>query len=122
MTDETYSRESHVRVTEVDGVRSGMLVDLFARTGPEGEAAARALTRRASAACAEEGASLLGCLMAPDTPGARALAAAGFLRCPKRFLPQPFPVIYRPHGAAGEGPQASALGEWYLTMGDYDAV
>jgi hypothetical protein len=42
--------------------------------------------------------------------------------CPRRFEPQPFPVIVRVHAQEFDTATVHRLQEWYLTIGDYDAA
>ncbi len=106
------------RLTGVDGVRCGMVVDCLVREGHS----ARVLLAHAISELQREGADLIGCLMPNNTFGARALRSLGFQICPRRFLPQPFPVIFRWHAQEPSPQELFSLEHWYLTMGDYDAV
>jgi hypothetical protein len=110
------------RQSEIAGLRSGLLVDLFVERSADGIRKAKTLVRAAAFRIAEEGATLAGALALKGTPFAFALSAAGFHRCPAPLLPQPFPFIIR-WNSDGAIPEALFdFGRWYITMGDYDAV
>ena len=52
------------------------------------------------------------------------LQKKGFFICPKKMLPQPFPVIYRQfHEVSPEqGANVEDFSQWFFTMGDYDVI
>lgn len=109
------------REAEVDGIPSGMIVDILFLPGAEN--AGRTLIRTALRHFKRAGMHLSGALVVEGCEEQRLLTAAGFFRCPKQLLPQPFPVIYREH--APNYPSAAVaphLHNWFLTMGDYDVI
>ena len=130
------------RCTEVDGIASGMVVDFLVEPGHA--AAGHALLRRLLQDFAGKGMELAGCLMLSHTEESRILKANRFFTCPKSLEPQPFPLIYRrftspeketpedhgPEHQAARSPESPGRSEdpflklknWFLTMGDYDAV
>jgi GNAT superfamily N-acetyltransferase len=107
------------RVGTVLGLRAGLVVDLVTAPGARGHAAGRSLVRAAVAEFAASEVPLAASLALRHTAEYACLRSAGFFRCPRALEPQPFPVILRRHGAA---PVPATIGEWLLTMGDYDAV
>jgi GNAT superfamily N-acetyltransferase len=108
------------RVGSVLGMRAGLVVDLLVARGAAGRTAGLALLGAAMREFAEAGVALATSLMPPIGEEYACLRRAGFFPCPRVLEPQPFPVILRRHGATPAVP--GAIGEWLLTMGDYDAV
>jgi hypothetical protein len=108
--------------SQFSGLRWAMIADMLVPATHAGrEAAARlvaAFTRHARAS----GADVAGCLMFRHAPPASALRRNGYLAAPRRLMPREFPILIR-----WNSPQEPLTGvfdarNWYLTMGDYDAV
>ncbi len=108
-----------VREDRLDGIKTGYIVDFLVLPGRKDVAAA--LLRAAVDSMLENGADLIGALMLPHCEEYRHLVRGGFLRCPARFLPQPFPLIVKEGGGIPD-PRILDSGNWFFTMGDYDAV
>ena len=106
-----------LREAEISGMQAGLIVDFLIDSSPAGERAGRALLSQALAHFSSQEIDLLGCLMLPHAPEYRLLRRASFRPCPKRLLPQPFPLI-----AHGGEEMVRDLRNWFITMGDYDAV
>jgi hypothetical protein len=87
---------------------------------PEGRAAGLRLIDRAFAHLRSLPLDLLGTLSLPHTLEYRLLREKGFWPCPKRLEPQPFRLVARPYDEPGR--LATKLRNWFVTMGDYDAV
>lgn len=105
-----------LRLAEIAGMQAGLVVDFIVEPSEAGDRAGRALLSHALARFADEDIDLLASLMLPHAPEYRLLRHAGFWPLPRPLLPQRFRVVAR-------GPeQAYDLGNWYLTMGDYDVV
>jgi hypothetical protein len=101
-----------LRTTEIDGMRSGLIVDLVVAD----ERAGTSLVSAALAWCAGEDLDLLGSLMLPTAPEHQLLRRAKFRPLPPMLMPRRFRVVAR--GGAG----FCELKNWHLTMGDYDVV
>lgn len=101
-----------LRTTEVDGMRSGLIVDLVVVD----ERAGDSLVAEALAWCAGQDLDLLGGLMLPGSPEYALLRRAGLVALPGPLSPRRFRVVAR--GDAG----FCELKSWQLTMGDYDVV
>jgi GNAT superfamily N-acetyltransferase len=109
------------RVDSVLGMRAGLVVDFVVASGRSGREAGRGLLAAALREFAEARVGLAASLMPAIGEEYACLRRAGFFRCPTLLEPQPFPVILRRH-AASAAVVPAAIGDWLLTMGDYDAV
>ena len=110
------------RIAEVADMRCGMLVDfLFDINQKE---IGQALLDSIKKYFKKQKVGLLGCLMQPHTKEAQLLRKNGFFRCPKKMLPQPFPIILRMFNSTDKALIACAedFERWFFTMGDYDAI
>ena len=108
------------RITEVAGMQCAMLLDFLFWDG-HAQAAAQ-LLGHVLAQMQQVGACLAGCRMLGHTQEAGVLRENGFFRCPKKLEPQPFPLIFRPFDGCPEEECLRDIGNWFFTMGDYDAV
>jgi hypothetical protein len=107
------------RENTLDGIRTGFLVDFLVLPGRRD--VATALIRQSVLSLIENGAELIGALMLPHCEEYRFLAYNGFVRCPERFIPQPFPlIVWQNQGS--EDDRIYDPKSWFITMGDYDAV
>jgi len=107
-----------VRIKEVEGVKNGMIADFVVSPGRKD--AAVALIKKSIGYFAENDAELCGTLMLAHTEESKYLKRIGFVQCPRKFLPQPFPLIVKSlnkHSERLSNPQ-----NWFITMGDYDVV
>ena len=110
---------SVVRVLDVQGVKNGMIVDFVVQDGAAEPA--KALLKKSISYFAAEKCELCGCLMLSHTEEYKYIKKAGFIRCPDRFLPQPFPLTVKITDASYEDLVMNAE-NWFVTMGDYDVV
>ena len=108
------------RTMEVAGMQCAMLADFLFADG-YAEAAER-LLRKLLHEMQNQGASLAGCLMFGHTQESAVLKKLGFFRCPKRFEPQPFPLILRLFDQSLEEKGVCDVKNWFFTMGDYDVI
>lgn len=110
------------RMTEVAGMRCGMIVDFLFEKGQV--ACGNALLTQLKQYFDEEQIGLWGCLMNPKTEEARCLKQAGFFKCPHFLEPQPFPIIYRQLNLLKKEEQCmiDEFQNWFFTMGDYDVI
>ena len=105
---------------EIDGIQNGMIVDFL--TKDNDMKIGKALVLSCYAFFKERKTELLGCLMLEHTTEYRVLRKCGFIRCPKIIEPQPFPLIYRAHQTEYDIDEMKNIGNWFITMGDYDVV
>lgn len=112
-----------LRVAPVSRFDAGLIVDLAVEPGQLGLAAGRRLIDQAYSYFADCDLDILGSLALPHTEEFRLMRAKGFWVCPKPLEPQPFRLVVRCYGE-GSGPGRAALDfrNWFITMGDYDAV
>lgn len=103
------------RIIERDGIRSGLIGDLLFEKNRRD--IADLLIRRAEQYFWEEDADMWGALMFEHVPYYQDFRRNGFIKCPQRFEPQPFPVIVR---SMENDESVLDKRNWYLTMGDYD--
>jgi len=107
------------RIMDVAGMRCGMLADFIYVQGYE--RAAEQLLVYLLKNMQEQGASLAGSLMLEHTQESSLLKKIGFFQCPKKLLPQPFPLIVRAFDKRLEE-WLYELKNWFFTMGDYDVI
>lgn len=110
------------RVTEVAGMRCGMIVDfLFSDRNIN---AGYSLVQTVKEYFDSERAGLIGCLMLPHAEEAVCLKRMGFFKCPHCLEPQPFPIIFRQFNKLPQKEQRAVLdfSNWFFTMGDYDVI
>lgn len=112
-----------LRVAPVASFDAGLVVDLLVEEGESGAEAGRRLIDEAFRYFRGHDLDMLGSLALAHTREFRLLREKGFWVCPKRLLPQPFPIVVRSHEGEGSPSYlAYDLRNWFLTMGDYDAV
>jgi len=105
------------RVGTILGMRAGLVDDLLVARG-RGPEVGPSLLHAVLAEFEDAAVALAAALVPRGSEEYALLARAGFLRCPRALEPQPFSVILRSHG-----PRVPAtVDDWFLTMGDYDAV
>jgi GNAT superfamily N-acetyltransferase len=110
------------RVMMVRDVRCGMIADFLVCDTAGGRSAGRTLISAASNYFQHEGVAVAGCLMLPGTAEYSLLRRSGFLVCPQRLAPQPFPLILEPHQDFIENGPAMHISNWFFTMADFDVV
>lgn len=108
------------RVTEVAGMRCGMIVDILFQTGRKD--IGNQLIKFTSGIFRQKGVSLMGCLMQKHFEEADCLKRNGFFVCPKILEPQPFPIIFRKFTEKQVDGILTEFRNWYFTMGDYDVI
>lgn len=108
------------RITEVSGMRCGMLVDYVFKSGFQNEG--EELLRFMLNIFRLHGASIAGSLMLAHAEESIVLKRCGFFRCPEKLEPQPFPLILKLFDKAWKNQGICSLENWFFTMGDYDAV
>jgi len=110
------------RMTTIEGISCGVLVDILTENTPAGKKAAGRLIAAFNRQARADGAAMGLCLMLRHSPFARALRRSGYVICPKPFLPRDFPIIV--HWNMSGSPPAGLydLKSWHMTLGDYDAI
>lgn len=108
------------RIMEVAGMQCAMLADFLFQDGFED--AAKSLVRHILVQLKKKGASLAGCLMLEHTQEYKVLKNLGFIRCPKKFEPQPFPLLVRRFDESIAESKLVNSQNWFFTMGDYDVI
>lgn len=101
-----------LREAAIMDLRAGLVVDFVASD----ERAGAALLEHALASFRGRDLDLIASLMLPHTLEYGLLRRSSFRALPRPLLPQRFRVVVR------DGEATLALGNWFLTMGDYDAV
>ena len=109
-----------LRVGPVSVFTAGLIVDFIVAPGEAGLATGRRLIDRAYAYFRDFKLDLLGSLSLSHTVEFKLLREKGLWVCPKRLEPQPFPMIVRTYDEKTR--IAYDLKNWFVTMGDYDAV
>lgn len=111
------------RIMDVNRIQCGMIADLVLTDESRGLEAGELLLTEAMRYFKEEKVAISGCLMMPGTMEFDLLRSCGHFVCPKRFQPQPFPVIQEPQTEdTSLQSYIRDLNNWFFTMGDYDVV
>lgn len=108
------------RIMNVAGMQCGMLADFMFAVGCEAQA--KILLSFMLRLLQTKGASVAGSLMLAHTQEAAILRKCGFLRCPKKLEPQPFPLIVRLFDESLKEKGVLDIQNWFFTMGDYDVI
>lgn len=108
------------RITEVAGMRCGMIVDILFSKGRTD--VGNRLIKFTASMFKDKRVSLMGCLMQKHFEEAKCLKKNGFFRCPKFLEPQPFPIIFRKFASHQKDDIVENFDNWYFTMGDYDVI
>lgn len=108
------------RITEVAGMKCGMIVDFIVE--PDEANVAMALLKKIEQYFVSENVGLMGCLMQEHFEEAIYLKKFKFFKCPKFMEPQPFPIIYRKFNEFEGQELFSDFSNWFFTMGDYDVI
>lgn len=110
-------------INEVEGIKSGMIVDFIIDSSCNIKMA-KTLVEEIMNYFINKNATMVGALMLKHTQEYKILTSSKFYKCPKRLEPQPFIVIYKTHGKSLDDREEKILNidNWFLTMGDYDAI
>lgn len=100
------------------GLHIGFIMELV--VSPRERAVSRDLLRAAFDRFGAEGADIVGCLMPPGQGDARLLKEMGFIRVPKRFLPQD--MFWGVRSLQGSDGYLTDPANWYISWGDHDSV
>ncbi len=108
------------RITNVAGMKCGMVVDFLVEKDHDGTGLA--LIHTMETFFYIQGVGLLGCLMQKHFEEAVCLKKAGFFICPRKLEPQPFAIIYRELTPDAALETIDDFSQWFFTMGDYDVI
>lgn len=111
-----------LRCVAIEGVDCGMVVDLLVEPTERGRLAGEALLQEATAHFQHKDVDIAGCLISPGAEEIGLLRRQGYVLCPTRFQPQPFPVLLRSDEGINNRHLLHDIRYWFLTMGDFDAV
>lgn len=111
-----------VRVLLLQGLRTGLIVDFMTERSKIGRDGGLELLKNVGNVFCEEDTAIAGTLLKKDVFEAEILREAGYIKCPRRFLPQPFPVSVKIHAKEAEDKLQGLFDwhNWFFTMGDYD--
>lgn len=108
------------RITEVAGMKCGMIVDYL--VDPGNVNVAKQLIGTLEEYFYKFNVGLMGCLMQKHFEEADYLKQMRFFICPKMLEPQPIPIIFRKFNDIGAGEEITDFSDWFFTMGDYDVI
>lgn len=112
-----------LRAAPLGEFSAGLIVDLVVEASAEGRVAGRLLIDQAYSYSKDHDLDLVASLALRHTDEFRLLRSRGFWVCPKFLQPQPFRLVVRCHDEeASPSRLAYDLRNWFVTMGDYDAV
>jgi GNAT superfamily N-acetyltransferase len=112
-----------LRIAPLGRFSAGLIVDLVVEASAEGRAAGRLLIDQAYSYSKDHDLDLVASLALRHTDEFRLLRSRGFWVCPKFLQPQPFRLVVRCYDEeASPSRLAYDLRNWFVTMGDYDAV
>jgi len=109
-------------VTHFGGLKWAMIADMFVPASADGKAAAAHLIAAYTKHAREAGADVAACLMFRHAPAAGALRRNGYITAPRKLMPREFPILLQWNSPKEPPPGVFDARNWYLTMGDYDAV
>jgi ribosomal protein S18 acetylase RimI-like enzyme/predicted N-acetyltransferase YhbS len=101
---------------------AGLIVELVVEASAEGRAAGRLLIDKAYSYFEDQDLDILASLALRHTDEFRLLRSRGFWVAPKFLEPRPFRLVVRCHDEERSLSRlAYSLGNWFVTMGDYEA-
>jgi GNAT superfamily N-acetyltransferase len=102
---------------------AGLIAELLVEASAEGRAAGRLLVDRAYSYFEDHDLDLVASLALRHADEFRLLRSKGFWVCPRFLEPRSFRLVVRCHDQeASPSRLAHDLRNWFVTMGDYDAV
>lgn len=111
-----------LRATNIEGIDCGMVVDLLAEPSERGRLGGEVLLLHAELHFRRQDLDMAGCLMLPHAEEIGLLHHQGYVACPRGLQPQPFPVVVRVQNGTPGPERMLHLSNWFLTMGDFDAI
>lgn len=107
---------------EIEGVRTGLIMDLLVEPSERGEQAGLLLVEEATHWFQEAKMALAGCLMLPHTQEYEILRREGYVDCPERFAPQAFRLTTTSLSPRVTNQFLARADRWFMTMANHDAV
>ena len=101
-------------------LKVGLLVDIL--TAPEELRVARELISAAVDYFKTRQVDLVSCLMLPGAPYCRDLKEMGFIKVPRRLLPQSMYLGFRSFVPQHAEASLADPGNWFITWGDHDSI
>jgi hypothetical protein len=111
-----------LRCTEIEGIATGLIMDLLVEQGARGEAAGMLLVEQATCRFEEAGMALAGSLMLPHTHEFAILRKSGYVKAPERFSPQGFQLNAKSLSSEVSQEFLAQSSRWFITMANHDAV
>jgi GNAT superfamily N-acetyltransferase len=111
-----------LRCTEIEEVRTGLIMDLLVEPSERGEEAGLLLVEKATRWFREAGMALAGSLMLRHTQEYEILHRAGYVDCPERFAPQAFRLTTTSLSPRVPNEFLAQADRWFVTMANHDAV
>jgi GNAT superfamily N-acetyltransferase len=111
-----------LRVTDIEGISIGLIMDLLVEPSTRGELAGTLLIQRALDESQAAGTALAGCLMLPHTQEYSLLRRMGFVEPPERLSPQAFRLMASNLSSEIPDETLANRDHWFVTMANHDAV
>jgi GNAT superfamily N-acetyltransferase len=111
-----------LRMTEIEGIPIGLIMDLLVEPNPTGERAGFMLIERAVTVARQARMTLAGCLILPHTQEYSLLKRMGFVEPPERFSPQTFRLMTSSLSPSIPEEYLADSSRWFVTMANHDAV
>ena len=108
------------RVTEIEKMKSGMIVDFLVLEGEE--YSGKILINKIMNDFQRESVDIVGCLISEKSTESKILKKNMFMKCPKFLEPQPFPIILREFNNKIDKNVIENIDNWFFTAGDYDVI
>lgn len=111
-----------LRCTEIEGVRTGLIMDLMVEPGSRGDRAGLLLVTAAMQHFAANGMALAGCFFLPHTQEYRVVRRSGFIPAPRRLAPQRFMLLSQSFSDHTPAEYLTRADRWFISMANHDAV
>ena len=111
-----------LRYLDLEGVRTGLIMDFLVEPGSRGEQAGLQLAQESIGWFQSTQADLAGCLMLPHSQEYAILRRAGYVECPERFAPQAFRLTTISLSPQVSNDVLAQRNRWFVTMANHDAV
>lgn len=110
------------RLTKVDGISTGVIMDLLVEPGERGDAAGLLLIEEATRRFQAAGMAMGTSLTLRHTHECAILRRAGYVECPERLAPQPFRLTSFLLSADTPADWFRPAHRWFVTLADHDAL
>lgn len=111
-----------LRCTQIEGVRTGLIMDLLVEPGARGDRAGLLLLAAATQHFSTNGMALSGCLLLPHTQEYRIVVRGGYINAPGRFTPQRFMLLSQSFSERTPAEYLTRAERWFISMANHDAV